>query len=260
MKFFLLACCCFITSDLLAQSPKAIEADLLKSYRKIDYWYQRTYDTTSAKFAAGDSLSKANNVFGKKLKDYTTRYPSTIIYPFNSLIKEHLDISSSIDGLFRIYSWDTYLGGTEHDFRNVLQYKSNSKTNSILELDTSYKNDDNYVFYYSKIYTYKRNNKTYYLGVYNGIFSSHDLGEGIRVFSINNGKLANEKLIKTQSGLHNELSYYWDYFSAKAKKGDITFDPLTGAISLPVVVENGKVTNKRILYKFTGQYFERVKN
>jgi hypothetical protein len=41
---------------------------------------------------------------------------------------------------------------------------------------------------------------------------------------------------------------------------EIYFDAGTQSIYVPVVLGQGKLTDKFILYKFTGQYFERVKN
>ncbi|MDB5153517.1 MAG: hypothetical protein JWR54_2268 [Mucilaginibacter sp.] len=139
MKYFrllLFTCRCFIAPDnLFAQSPKSIETDLLKSFKKIDYWdQQRSKDTT---MAWSDSLEKANNVFAKKLKVYIQKYPATVTYPFNSLVKEHLEISSSTDGLFRIYSWDTETGGTMHFFENVMQYKSGTPINAVIDTPKS---------------------------------------------------------------------------------------------------------------------------
>jgi len=207
--------------------------------------------------AWSDSLERANDVFGKKLKYYTSAYPSTMYSYFNNL--QGMIINTSEDELFRIYSWDTNMGGTMHDFENVFQYKYKEQTYSIL--DTA-KDESDYVYLYSNLYTLKAGNKSYYLAVFDGIFSSHDMGEGIRVFSIENGKLVDTKLIKTQSGLHNKLYYDYDLFSipGNLKDADIRYNLTLKIISLPVIVDKGKVTNRRITYKFTGQYFERVKN
>src|SRR5580692_4091341 len=104
MKIFNLSILFFlilITFNLSAQTHKQIEHDLLKSFKKIDYWDQQRSKDTS--IAWEDSLEKANDVFGKELKGYTQKYPITITYPFSSLVQEHLNISSSADGLFRIY-------------------------------------------------------------------------------------------------------------------------------------------------------------
>ena len=118
-KLFTLLSCCFISTNIFAQTPKAIEDDLYKSFAKIDY---KSEDNT-----------KANDVFGKKLKLYAEKYPFTIDQKFESLKKEHLDISTSSDGLFRIYSWDTWNGGTTHYFESVFQYKSGGKTIAVLD-------------------------------------------------------------------------------------------------------------------------------
>jgi len=270
---FVFLCCCFAIVNLFAQTPKAVEGDLLKWDNRIDYWEQYineqrdTTDAAAKKVIAGeDSLEKANDVFGDKLKFYTNKYPFTISQNFKKL---DIIISTSTDGKFRIYSWDTEMGGTEHDFRNVMQYKNGKGVRSVLNMDTSANIDDNYEYYFSKIYTLTANDKTYYLGIYNGIFSTKDMEEGVQIFCIENGKLNTRvKLIKTASGLHNKLSYDYDYFSIpkKLKNVDIHYNPALKTLTIPVVGaddhigEDEKVSTKRIIYKFTGQYFERVKN
>ncbi len=256
-KLFSLICCCFLYSNSYAQSPKEIEADLLKSFKKISYWSEQRSKDTSLTWV--NNLEEANGVFGNKLKYYTGKYPSTINCPFNSFKKEHLDIISSDDGLFRIYSWDTSEGGTMHDFENVLQYKSEEKINSIL--DTA-KSGDDYVYYYSNLYTLKAKGKTYYLAVYGGIFSTKDVSEGIRIFTIENGKLNDAKLIKTTTGPHNKIEYGFDFFSEVDWKVRpvISFDNVAKTLYVPLIDEKGKMTHQFILYKFTGQYFEKVKN
>jgi len=258
VRVFGFFCLCFFSGEVFAQSTGIIEADLLKSFKQIDYWSQKKGDTT---VNADDKLIEANDVFGKKLEDVTKKYPSTLSAPFNSLRKEHLDIFTSDDGLFRIYSWETWMGGTMRDFANVIQYSIGQKTESIL-LTSS---EETYVPFYSNLYTFKTGNKTYYLGVYGGIYSTKDVGSGIKVFAITNGKLDdNVKLIKTQSGLKNKIYYDYDFLSvvdiAFDARPKITFDKASQTIHIPLVNGNGKVTRQYIIYKFTGQYFERVKN
>ena len=249
-----------ISSNLFGQTPKQIEADLLKSFKKINYWDERSRDTI---IDVGDSLANANNAFGEKLKLYSEKYPFTISYSFNSLKKEYLNICSSDDGLFRIYSWITEGGGTMHEFQNVMQYKTDKNVHSILVRDTAIDHEDRYVYYYSNLYTFKANNKTYYLGVYDGVYCSACRGQGIQVFTIENGKLNNDvKIIKTQTGLHSQLYYEYNlYYVLHRKVGSlIHFDNTSKTIYVPVVVEHEKVTHKYIAYKFTGQYFEKVKS
>lgn len=248
LKLFIILFNFLITSSLFAQSPKAIEADLLQAFKKIDY--------------NGQDNEAANKVFAGKLKAYAERYPFTLEQNFALLKAEHLDISSSTDGLFRIYSWDTWTGGSMHFFENVFQYKAGPKT--VVVLDTPKTDGDNRPNYY-KMYTFKVNNKAYYLGIYRFIESSKYAGAGINIFAIENGKLNNEvKLIKTQSGMHSAISYEYDFSSvmdiAFEKRPAITFDEQLQIISIPLVNAKGQVTNKTIAYKFTGQYFEKVKS
>lgn len=247
-----------ISANLFAQSPQAIEVDLLKSFKKIDYWGQKQRD---GQVNAGDSLEKANEVFGNKLKHYTDAYPFTISQSFNSLRKLRLDIFTSADGLFRIYSWETWMGGTMRDFANVLQYQTGQKT--ISTLLTS--GQDNYIPFYSNLYTFKAAGKTYYLGIYGTIYSTKNAGTGIRIFDIENGKLNDDvKLIKTLSGLKSKIYYDYDFGSVVripyGSRPTITFDAASQTIRIPLVDANEQVTKKFITYKFNGQYFEKVKS
>jgi hypothetical protein len=259
LNLLLLFFCCLLSSGLFAQTPKQIENELLRSFKRIDYWdQQRSKDTSMAWF---DSLEKANDVFGKKLKAYTQKYPATITCPFNLLKKNYVDISSSTDGLFRIYSWDTWTGGTMHFFESVFQWKSG--TNIFSKLDTPMQEGDNRPNY-NKVYTLKVKDKSYYLAVWLDIGSTKDVADGIHIFTIVNGELTDAKLIKTQSGLHSELSYDYDFGSVVNmnfdKRPRIHFDSTTNTTYLPLIDGNRNMTKKFILFKFTGQYFERVKN
>lgn len=255
----LIAVFCFITAaKLSAQTPQAVEADLLKSFKKIEYWDDQQGKGNEN---ASDSLIKANDAFGNKLKRYTETYPYTISLPFNSLKKAQLDIFTSTDGLLRIYSWDTWTGGTMHIFANVLQYKAGDKTKSTLVNNP----EDGGAPFYSNLYTFKTRGSTYYLGIYGVIESSRYAGTGIRVFAIQNGVLNNDvKIIKTQSGLHSEIFYEYDFRSVVdipfEKRPTITFDQTAQIIRIPLVNAKGQVTAKFITYKFNGQYFEKIKS
>ena len=254
MRFpkLLLVICCFYPVLAFAQSDATIEADLLKLFKRIDYWSQ------NKGYNSDDSLSAANNVFQEKIKYYTGKFPSTLTASFSQLKKARLDIFSSSDKLFRIYSWDTWTGGTMHQFAGVMQYQTGTVVKSILLTP----NDDD--GFYSALYTFKANRKTYYLVVYNAIYSTKDCGAGIQVIAIENGKLnTNVRLIKTTSGLGSKLYYDYDFFSILdipfEKRPTIVFDKKTQTISMPLVNVDGKVTKKFIKYKFTGKYFERLK-
>jgi hypothetical protein len=254
----LIALFCFIaTTKLVAQTPQAVEADLLKSFKKIEYWDDQQDKGVDG---ASESLVDANDEFGNKLKKYAETYPASINMPFNSLKKAQLDIFTSTDGLFRIYSWDTWTGGTMHIFANVLQCKVGDKTKSLLVSNP----EEGGAPFYSNLYTFKTGGRTYYFGIYGVIESSRYAGTGIRVFAIQNGVLNNDvKIIKTQSGLHSTIFYEYDFGSVVdipfEKRPTITFDQVTQTIRIPLVNAKAQVTSKFINYKFNGQYFEKIK-
>lgn len=250
LGFYLFIFCILISSNLFAQTPKQIEADLLKSFKNIDRYGDRVDEAKAA---------DVRIEFAKKLRHYTENNTSTLNYPFHSLIKAHLNICGSADGLFRIYSWDTQNGGTMHFFENVFQYKVGEKTRSTL--DTPRMEGDSRPFY-DKLYTLKTGSKTYYLATTLGIGSTKDYSRSIQIFSIENGKLNDDaRIIKTKTGLHSEINYEYDLALTDDKVTSIIhFDPKTKSIYVPVVLGKGKLTDNYIVYKFTGQYFERFKN
>jgi hypothetical protein len=71
------------------------------------------------------------------------------------------------------------------------------------------------------------------------------------------------KIIKTQSGSHSTIFYEYNFGSVVdipfEKRPIITFDQATQIIHIPLVDGKGQVTKKFINYKFSGQYFEKIK-
>lgn len=242
---------CLTSFSLFSQTPKQIENNLIESYKKIEFYSQKN---------DYEKISSANDEFEAKLKNCTEKIPATLTYPFDAK-KARVDVSTSADGLFRIYSWDTWTGGTMHAFENVFQYKSSGKVISFLDRP---KEEGDYIHNYNEIYTFINGGKAYYLTVYTDIGSTKDVSNGIHVFTIDNGKLTDAKIVRTHSGLHSDLSYDYDFRSVVdieyGERPSPRFDEKTNMISLPLVSGNRQMTKRLILYKFTGQYFERVKN
>jgi hypothetical protein len=201
-----------------------------------------------------ETIESENNILGGQLEELTTEFPSSLTYKFPHLVAAGFTIATSPDGLFRIYSWDQNAGGTAHEYNKVYQYKCGDKLYSKLEIGG---NDGNR---YSKIYMLDANDKRYYLGVgHVGVSILKDM-ECIQAFSIGQGSLIDTvRIIKTQSGLTRTLSFeYVD--DVHAPDGDlIQYDDSTRTIRFPVVMEDNVVTKRRITYKFTGSYFEKIK-
>ncbi|HEV8283176.1 MAG TPA: hypothetical protein VGQ09_02635 [Chitinophagaceae bacterium] len=231
-------------------TPQKIERELIQTSSKIFPFY----------YGNQDSLEFYSSAFTKKIIGYINKYPSTLAYPFQTIIDSNVcNITTSPDGLFRIYSWDTWLGGSMRFFNNIFQYKSgNTVYSKTFDLEEDYPS-----VFFSKIYTLKANNKTYYLAIGNGIYSNKDAGQSIKVFTIQNNRLNDTiKLIKTKSGLVNSIDLEFDFFSVADRPERpvklIKYDANKKIIYIPIVYEDGKVTGRFILYQFKGQYFEHI--
>lgn len=232
---------------------KEEELQLQKIYQKITGY--RSSDSE----IPFDSLETENKKFETAFLNCLTKNPESIRYPFDSLKKENINIVISRDSLFRIYSWDTSEGGTMVDFVNIFQFQSGNNVQAKIVEETG--SEDDYIPFYSEIFTLKNGSKTYYLAVSNGIYSSKDASQSIAVFSIENNQLKKEtKLFKTKEGFKDALQIDFDFFSVVDRPERplqlIKYDDQKKQISLPVVTEEGKVTNEFTIYTFTGQYFE----
>ena len=238
------------------KTGKEIDQELYKSYVKL-VDYRLGSDSYSY-----DSIDRQGSIFREQLIKYTSHYPLTLSLKFDSL-RSKIDILTSSDGLFRIYSWDTWMGGTMHDFENVMQYGHYGKVFIKANKDTNYSSDAGYVYDFIKLYSIKANNKTYYLGVYVGEFSNQDGGMGIQVFTIDdNGLNDTVKLIKTGTDMQYGIYFNFNFF----KMGKVNYiaelikyDSEKKMIYIPIVTEDGKVTNRYIKYQFSGDYFEKIK-
>jgi hypothetical protein len=233
-----------------SNSFEQVDKQLTTLYSKIFPFY----------YGSQDSLNYYSDLFATKLTNFIKDNPSTLTYNFKSLKDSNACyVVTSTDGIFRIYSWNTWLGGTMHDFKNIFQFKSNGKVYST-DLNRT---EDDFGTYFTDVFMLKANNKTYYLAVSGGSESSRYAYETISAYAISHDTLDNKvKLIKTQSGLNNSIDFEYDFFTVAGRPERpirlIKYDADKMIIYIPVVLENGKVTDKFILYQFTGQYFEKV--
>jgi len=250
-KIFCLQILVLLFLNALAQheAHKKFEEELTQVSSKIFPFY----------YGNQDSLEFYSTLFSDMLITYIQKNPSTLNHSFKSLIDSNVcDIVTSADGLFRIYTWDTWLGGTMHDFNGIYQYRAGKKVYT-----KNLKLEDDPACYYSDIYTLKTTARTYYLGINNASYSTRDVNQGIKIFTIEGSKLNDTvKLIKTASGFTNQIDVNFDFFSVADKDERpiriIKYDADKRTIYIPVVYEDGKVTNKFMLYQFNGSYFERV--
>lgn len=261
MKYSLIIFLVLLTlTKVSAQHIQTIEKNLDSVFGKINYWaFVKTVDENINSY---DSLEAANITFQELLLQYTSFNPQTISSKFKSLSDSGLRIVTSQDGLFRIYSWDTWTGGTMHNFRNVFQYKNNNTVFSrTIELN---KEESDPGCYYNHVYDIVSQNKKYYIAQSRAILSTGLSYHNIKIFSIDNAKLNDTaKLIKTKTGIKNQLGYEIDLTASSNRNRNvpdfyIEYDHSKKIISIPVVLEDSRVASKRILYQFKDRHFEKL--
>jgi hypothetical protein len=257
MKYLLAFCIFFLPLISLSQEIKKIEDLLIQSFSKIKYWSTPDRDLT------GDSLIKANDDFQKLLLKYTAKNKETLTYPFKNLNDSGLSIHTSKDKKFRIYSWDTWTGGTMHFYRNVFQFKGAKAIHSKTIPSYFENNEDGPDCTYHSLSDLQVGQNTYYITLSIMVGSSAIYYHTAKIFSINGDKLNDTvKLIKTKSGIKNEIGYEIDLHHADISEDRDKmypgYDEAKQEIILPLVDGNGRVTWKKIIYKFRGSYFQKI--
>lgn len=238
-----------------AQSNAQIERELVAAINDLQKYstYGGNYDE--------EKLLTAQAVFKEKLLKYT-KIPATLGYKFVELSKL-MQVATSDDEKFRIYSWDLEDGGTMHNFARVYQYlgadgKVYSKTDEATE------EGDPGSFVYD-IFSLDADGRKVYIVCSAFIGSTQDHGQSADLYQIAGNELKDTvKLIKTKSGLTSTLNFGYSFFSVVDRSERpvklISFDRKTKTLKIPVVIEdkefpNGRVTNRFISYRFDGKYF-----
>lgn len=245
-------------TPLFSQDLNSLENKLNNLIEKRIYWSDNQNE------GSYDSLAKYNKEFEKLILKFTATNPKTLTHNFKK-IKTDLTIITSEDGRFRIYTWNTFEGGTMQFYTNVFQYSIDGKVYSKLNKKEGY--DSGCRFY--EINDIQANNKHYYVTNSVSIGSSAAYLYQAKIFSIENGTLNdNAKLIKTKSGIKNTLTYDVDLSSSSnsdRKDGiesrdymSLIYDKKNQTIVIPLINENGKITKNKIRYQFKGSYFEKI--
>jgi hypothetical protein len=250
-----------ICINTFGQIDKNYEKKLNKLIEKRNYWdneSDKRYDLKSS-----DSLDKYNVEFEKYLLKVTGSAPETIKSDFKILKKNGINILTSKDGNFRIYTWNTLDGGTMQFYRNIFQYKADGKVYS--KANKAGSDDNGCNFYELNQVTSK--GKTFYITSSISVGSSAVYVFEAKVFGIEKNKLNTKaKLIKTKTGIKNTLGYEIDLSSSSNdnQREDIRdfmnmeYDKKTNTIIIPLLNENGRITTKKIKYQFKGEYFEKI--
>lgn len=212
--------------------------------------------------ADSEKLYKANTVFAEKLFYFIKNCPDTIGSDFTELEK-YLHISTSEDGNFRIYSWDTQAGGSMHFFNHVYQFRG---LDGNVYATRSDPDEGDSSGFYSDIFTVETKDGTAYLARFTAILSTSLAYQSINSFNIEGNSLNDElKLFKTDDGLQHSIGISYDFFSVVDRPERpiklILYDRSENAVKVPIVTEDqetpqGRVTDEFVTYTFTGDYFE----
>lgn len=227
---------------------KKAEKELVAIHTKMSSFVQRN----------GDSLELYSNLFTSKLSGLLKKNLSTLNYPFKILNDSTgCIVSTSADGLLRTYSWDTWQGGSMHDYNTIYQYRSGNKIHVIEPV----KEAGDMGSFFKKLFTIDgTNDKKYYLAVCSGTYSTSQAYETVIAYKIENDTLNRAEIFKTGTGWHSSITFDYDFFSVADRPERplrlIKYDSET--LYIPVVLDGGKVTNRFILYQWTGGYFERI--
>jgi len=261
LSAFLIILSCDIAKG---QAIKAVEKDLVGTFIE-----QKAYHDSVNELIRHDSLKlfgmltmvHIDSLCVNKMLYYTIKFPQTIGMDFKSLRTQDINIMTSDDSLFRIYVWNERRVLAGPAYKSVFQYVTDGKVKACVlpHVDTALTGAG--MAFFDAIYTIVINNKTYYLATYLNRYNPTMREEGIKVFTIDKGVLNDTvHIIKTKTGLHNELSYKYDVIASGDAGSDngIVYDTANVSIEIPVVLEGGKMTSRHITYQFKGQYFEKL--
>ncbi len=236
-----------LAQTMKAPAPKQMEADLYTTYSRVLYF---------DKMHNFDSLSLKSEEFSEKFLQYVSKNPSTMAYSFSKLTtNRYCGISYSDDEMLKIYSWDTWTGGTMRFFKSLFQYKIGEKTNV-------YSNDAEDGFFYSKIFTLKIGSQTIYLTLGNAIYSTRDIAQAVQAWQVQGDKLVPAKIFKTKSNnILSQIKVNCDFTSVSNRPERpidlIFYDKNKQAIKVSVVDTKGAVMNDRfIIYKLNNNLLE----
>lgn len=258
MKTILLVILLFTMVGLSsAQSLQEIEIELVTGAEEIDKWsgYGSQYDF--------DKLVAANKTFSESLSKYAKR-KDVLSYAFPKL-KELVSISTSSDQKFRVYSWDSNLGGTMHDHHELFQFVGDDGK---VYVEADERNEDGASAFTYDVFDLPIRGGTIYLVCTTFIASTMDHYQGIKLLKIAGGKTQSAKLIKTTQGLTDNIGFEYNFFSVADRKERpiklFTYDSKARAFKFPVVIESekfvlGEVTDRFITYKFNGKNFVKVR-
>ena len=132
----------------------------------------------------------------------------------------------------------------------------------MIRQETSVTNSENHVVFLSRENDVRT--RACFRLIINSEYSTSDISQSINFFTIENNQLnTGLKIAKTKEGLSNGLGINFNFFKLNGHDERpleiVTYNPDKKTISVPVVSDDGSLTGKVTLYKFTNGFFEASK-
>ena len=203
-----------------------------------------------------DTVGRYSSQFDSVMEAVITTKPASLNYPFQQL-QDSTDctIATSSDKLFRIYSWDTWTGGTMHFFNAMMQWKG--VKGAFVSKPVLEEGDPG--GWCTEIFTVSMKDKVYYLAVFNAVYSTKDKAQYIQAYSIDNDRLVDTvKLFKTPGGAYSRIDIDFDMASVMDRPERplklIRYD--AGKLYIPFVKKGGWLTSTNLVYQQKDDSFE----
>ncbi|TAF64597.1 MAG: hypothetical protein EAZ55_11085 [Cytophagales bacterium] len=206
-----------------------------------------------------DSLAYYSTLFSQTFSQLIRNHSESFAYPFDSLtnyIACHVNISP--DKKLKIYSWDTYLGGTMHFFHNLYQYQWQDSLYCFMQPEEGVPDG-----FYTQVQTLETPQQTYYLATYNAIYSNREISQKIRLLTLGDSLRWQHPLIEIGQTRTHEIQLHYDFYTLPQSLlypiRLLMYNEKTKVLYVPVIEDNGTFTTKCQMYEFKNGYFKYTK-
>lgn len=242
---------CFASAS--AQTALAADKHLAYCLERIAYWHENNARDLSEN---GDSLEQANQRLEITLKDRCAHLPLDVALPFSE--QAGLNIATAGDHLFRIYSWDTRLGGTMHVYNAIVAYRTPEARIVFkrIDVDSVSKAKDDRGYWYHTIKMYELPMHTTYVAVGKSMEGTQYIGEHVLAFGDGSSDVHTVNYFEAAGRKVNAISYSYDLLKLKGKAPSIHFSRDSKKLYIPIV-ERELFTGKYLVYKYSSFTFQK---
>lgn len=180
----------------------------------------------------------------------------SLTYEFPQLKDYEFHITTSPDKEFRIYSWNTLSNDTIKKYINIFQWLMYDTLRAKLKV---YKPTEN-SGYYSEIYKLTDELNSLYLAYFHTTSNDKKSTQALHVMDFERSVFQSRfRKIKTKSGYTHSISISFDYPNLSEIEEQslklIKYNTDEQSFKFPIILKNGKVSDKYILYSYDGDYF-----